>query len=85
MSTHNVLEARNNLSRLIAESQAGEDVVITKRGTPVARIVPIGPVDMVRSGRVLAEWIGRDPLPDRLSRSTTEIDGQIRENRDAWE
>lgn len=85
MSTHNVLEARNNLSRLIAESQAGDDVVITKRGTPVARIVPIGPVDMVRSGRVLAEWIGRDPLPDRLSRSTTEIDGQIRENRDAWE
>lgn len=85
MSTHNVLEARNNLSRLITEAQAGEDVVITKRGTPVARIVPIGPVDMVRSGRVLAEWIGRDPLPDRLSRSTTEIDGQIRENRDAWE
>lgn len=85
MSTQSVLEARNNLSRLIAESQAGEDVVITKRGTPVARIVPIGPVDMVRSGRVLVEWIGRDPLPDRLIRATAEIDRQIRENRDDWE
>ncbi|MBS0024177.1 type II toxin-antitoxin system Phd/YefM family antitoxin [Microbacterium paraoxydans] len=85
MSTQSVLEARNNLSRLIAESQAGEDVVITKRGTPVARIVPIGPVDMVRSGRVLVEWIGRDPLPDRLIRTTAEIDRQIRENRDDWE
>lgn len=85
MSTQSVLEARNNLSRLIAESQAGEDVVITKRGTPVARIVPIGPVDMVRSGRVLVEWIGRDPLPDRLIRTTAEIDSQIRENRDDWE
>lgn len=85
MSTQSVLEARNNLSRLIAESQAGEDVVITKRGTPVARIVPIGPVDMVRSGRVLVEWIGRDPLPERLIRTTAEIDRQIRENRDDWE
>jgi len=85
MSTQSVLEARNNLSRLIAESQAGEDVVITKRGTPVARIVPIGPVDVVRSGRVLVEWIGRDPLPDRLIRTTAEIDRQIRENRDDWE
>ncbi|WP_431805599.1 type II toxin-antitoxin system Phd/YefM family antitoxin [Microbacterium paraoxydans] len=85
MSTQSVLEARNNLSRLIAESQAGEDVVITKRGTPVARIVPIGPVDVVRSGRVLVEWIGRDPLPDRLIRTTAEIDSQIRENRDDWE
>lgn len=85
MSTQSVLEARNNLSRLIAESQAGEDVVITKRGTPVARIVPIGPVDVVRNGRVLVEWIGRDPLPDRLIRTTAEIDRQIRENRDDWE
>lgn len=85
MSTQSVLEARNNLSRLIAESQAGEDVVITKRGTPVARIVPIGPVDVVRSGRLLVEWIGRDPLPDRLIRTTAEIDRQIRENRDDWE
>ncbi|MEW2459526.1 type II toxin-antitoxin system Phd/YefM family antitoxin [Microbacterium sp. K41] len=85
MSTQSVLDARNNLSRLIAESQAGGDVVITKRGTPVARIVPIGPVDVVLSGRVLVEWIERDPLPDRLSRPTSELDSQIRENRDAWE
>lgn len=85
MSTHNVLEARNGLSRLIAESQAGSDVVITKRGTPVARIVPIGPVDVVRSGRLLVEWIQENPLPERLARAATELDAQIDENRDAWE
>lgn len=85
MSTQNVLEARNNLSRLIAESQAGEDVVITKRGTPVARLVPIGPVDVVRSGRLLVEWIEQHPLPPRLSRTTEELDAQVAENRDAWE
>ena len=85
MSTHNVLEARNSLSRLIAESQAGEDVVITKRGTPVAKIVPIGPVDAVFSGRFLVEWIEQHPLPDRLARSAAELDAQIAESRDAWE
>lgn len=85
MTSHNVLEARNSLSRLIAESQAGEDVVITKRGKPVAKLMPIGPVDLVRSGRFLVEWIEQDPLPQRLSRSSAEIDAQITESRDSWE
>ncbi|MFE7067939.1 type II toxin-antitoxin system prevent-host-death family antitoxin [uncultured Microbacterium sp.] len=85
MSTQSVLEARNNLSRLIAESQAGEDVVITKRGTPVARLVPIGPVDVVRSGRLLVEWIEQHPLPPRLARTAEELDAQVADNRDAWE
>ena len=85
MGSHNVLEARNSLSRLIADSQAGEDVVITKRGRPVAKLVPIGPVDLVRSGRVLVEWIEQDPLPARLSRSSAELDAQIEENRNSWE
>jgi prevent-host-death family protein len=85
MSIHNVLEARNNLSRLIADSQAGDDVVITKRGKPVAKLVPIGPVDLVRSGRVLVEWIERNPVPERLSRSADALDAQIEESRDAWE
>lgn len=85
MSTHNVLDARNNLSRLIVESESGEDVVITRRGTPVARIVPVGPVDLVRSGRLLVEWIDTAPLPARLARTSREIDGQITENREGWE
>lgn len=85
MSTHNVLDARNNLSRLIVESQSGEDVVITRRGTPVARLVPVGPVDRIQSGRLLVEWIESSPLPPRLSRLAREIDAQVAENRDAWE
>lgn len=85
MSSYNVLEARNSLSRLIADSQAGDDVVITKRGTPVARVVPIGPVDLVRSGALVVEWIEKNPLPARLSRGPRELDAQIAASRDAWE
>lgn len=85
MVNHNVLDARNSLSRLIADSQAGEEVVITKRGKPVAKLVPIGPVDVVRSGRLLVEWIDQHPVPQRLSRSSAELDAQILESRDSWE
>lgn len=85
MSEHNVLDARNSLSRLIAESQAGDDVVITKRGTPVARLVPIGPVDAVRSGRLLVEWIEANRLPPRLVPDAAALDAQIDENRNSWE
>lgn len=85
MSSYNVLEARNSLSRLIADSQAGDDVVITKRGTPVVRVVPIGPVDFVRSGALVVEWIEKNPLPARLTRDPSELDEQISASREGWE
>ena len=36
----NVYEAKTQLSRLLREVAAGEDVVIAKDGTPLARLVP---------------------------------------------
>lgn len=85
MSTHNVLEARNNLSRLIAESQSGAEVVITKRGAPVARLVPVVPVDVVMTGEAFVEWLEANPLPARLVRTPAELDAQITEAREGWE
>ncbi|WP_374114499.1 type II toxin-antitoxin system prevent-host-death family antitoxin [Microbacterium paraoxydans] len=70
------MEARNNLSRLIAASQAGEDVVITKRGTPVARLVPIGSVVTLRSGRLLVEWADSGlKTPDALHLAAAQLSG----------
>jgi len=37
----NATDANQRFSRLLAESEDGRDVVITKRGRPVARLVPI--------------------------------------------
>jgi prevent-host-death family protein len=37
--TVNVHEAKTELSRLLVAVEAGEDVVIARRGTPVARLV----------------------------------------------
>ena len=36
----NVHQAKTELSRLLARAEAGEDVVISRRGQPVVRLVP---------------------------------------------
>ena len=40
MKTANIAEAKAHFSALLAEVDAGEEVIITRRGKPVARIVP---------------------------------------------
>lgn len=35
----NMLEAKNNLSRLVAAAEAGEEVILARDGKPVAKIV----------------------------------------------
>ncbi len=39
MATVNVHEAKTHLSRLLAQVEAGEEVIIARNGTPVARLV----------------------------------------------
>ena len=37
----NIHDAKTHFSRLIARVQAGEEIVISKAGKPVARLVPV--------------------------------------------
>jgi prevent-host-death family protein len=43
MTKTSIHAAKTHLSRLIARAQAGEDIVICKGQTPVARLVPVAP------------------------------------------
>jgi prevent-host-death family protein len=67
-------EAKTQLSRLVERAEAGEEIVITRRGEPAARLVP------ERRGEGFASlagmWRGRikiaddfDELPDDLADS----------------
>ena len=85
METHNVLDARNNLSSLVARAEAGEEIVISRRGTPVAKIVAYEPEPEYWTGAQLAEWIRANPLPESSRRTREEIDAYIREERDSWD
>jgi prevent-host-death family protein len=40
METVNIHEAKTNLSRLLSRVEIGEVIVISKRGVPIAKLVP---------------------------------------------
>ena len=54
-----VHEAKTHLSRLLREIVAGEDVIITRSGQPVARLVPIS-----QGRRTFGHDRGRFVVPD---------------------
>ena len=73
--TVNIHHAKTHLSSLIAEVEAGGEVVIARAGKPVAKLVPMKKKQATVQRRRLAGflkdqiWIGpdfEDPLPDDI-------------------
>ena len=71
----NVYQAKTQLSRLLAQVEAGEDVVISRRGEPVARLVGCKP----RSKRQPDVLKGKVVIPESF------FDPLSEEERTAWE
>lgn len=68
MITVNVHEAKTQLSRLLAKVEAGEEVIIARNGTPVARLAPIQKPGKRQfgsmKGRIKLDDSFFDPLPE---------------------
>jgi prevent-host-death family protein len=43
VTIHSVAEAKTHLSRLLDAALAGDDVIVSRAGVPVVRLVPIEP------------------------------------------
>lgn len=56
MKTIGAFEAKNRLSELLDAAENGEEVMITKHGRPVAKLVPVEKFDRARA-RESAEWL----------------------------
>jgi prevent-host-death family protein len=80
----NILDARNNLSQLVARASSGEEVVISKRGRPVVRLVRID-ADPGPTAESLADWLEAHPVPPRAARDRDALDEQIAREREGWE
>jgi prevent-host-death family protein len=73
MARFGMHEAKTKLSQLVERAEAGEDIVIQRRGKPVARLVPIR--EEPRSlASVRGTWRGKvhiapdfDKLPDDVA------------------
>ena len=68
MRVVNVHQAKTELSRLLARVEAGEDVVIARRGKPVARLVAckaqVKRRPDILKGRMVVPDAFFDPLPE---------------------
>ncbi len=65
-----IRQLKNETSALIEQVEHGEVLTVTRRGKPVARVVPVGMApglaSLVESGRV--RWSGRRPtLPTAVA------------------
>lgn len=72
MTKVSVYDARAGLSRLIDQALAGEEVIITRKGKPVIRLVPVEPeqkkpreMGMLRGLFEVPDSFF-DPLPDEV-------------------
>ncbi len=63
-------EAKTNLSKLVEEVERGEDVVIARAGTPVARLIPY--VED-RPRRVPGVWKGKVWMADDFDEPDDEL------------
>lgn len=75
MAQFNVHQAKTRLSQLLARAEAGEEVVIARRGEPVARLVPCKPHSKRRFGAMK----GRIQIDDSF------FDALPEEELEAWE
>ena len=68
MRVVNVHQAKTELSRLLARVEAGEDVVIARRGEPVARLVAcqarVKRQPDILKGKLVVPDAFFDPLPE---------------------
>jgi len=72
--TVNIHTAKTQLSRLIAEAEAGEDIVIARAGKPAVKLVPVKARKAKRPDRTPGFMKGKirilkgfyDPLPEDI-------------------
>ncbi len=68
-----VNDTKNHISRLLRRVAAGEEIIIARRGTPIAKLVSLPPSER----RQVGLDVGRYTVPDDFNQPTDE-DGKDR-------
>jgi prevent-host-death family protein len=71
MASISVYQARAELSRLIERALSGEEIIVTRRGKPTVRLVPVDSEQPRRKpgalkGKITIPESFFDPLPDDI-------------------
>ncbi len=79
MSSHSVADAKNNLPKLLNRMLNGEEIVITRRGKPIARLNPTESASP-RSA-VDIEWLRSVRIKPKVPTDSAKL---VREMRDGY-
>lgn len=78
-------ELRNESGRVLREVGEGHSFVLTNRGVPVGRIVPLdapaAALTIARPARRIGGWAALSPQRSEADRSMTQIIDELREDR----
>jgi prevent-host-death family protein len=70
----NIHEAKTHLSRLLERVAMGEEVIIAKAGTPVAKLVAIKPATRrIKLGSAKGEFVVPDDFNDPLPKEIEDL------------
>jgi prevent-host-death family protein len=72
-----VFEAKTRLSELLERAERGEEIVITRRGQPIARLAPIG----LRPGKIDLERLFAENARVRRGLPPTGV-AELKQDRD---
>ncbi len=74
MKTATVRDLRNHYTSLLSWISAGEEIVITQRGKPIARLIPEKPEEPKKVNWALAPEVTRDRSKQRMLTSQESLD-----------
>lgn len=66
MAVFNMHQAKSELSKLVAKAEAGEEVVIARRGKPAVRLMALGHAAETKKRRQPGPLSHLQPIPDEL-------------------
>lgn len=72
---YNIHDAKTHLSQLVARAESGGEVVLSRAGKPVAKIVPFRPS---KPSRVPGIWQGRVTIHDDFDELPADVVGAFR-------
>ncbi len=83
MQTATVRDLRNHSASLLIRIQAGEEIVITQRGEPVARLIPEKPLQAKKVNWAESPALTRDRTGERMLTAQESLD-LIHEASSKW-
>lgn len=76
MTVVNMHEAKSQLSKLVAQAEAGEEIIIARDGRPAVRLTPVL-AEPTPAARALGAWRGQVWMSDDFDDPMPELEREI--------